>query len=282
MVKYKDFHAFNDFLNHNKAELLGNYFTYYHLIKMVDVLNRGERDLYECYNLVDENGNFAICIWVTGVYYIYSSSWTNEIVDELSKKIELTRFNDFHFIGQRDIIIALFERSIIDYQVVKDRLVYECLIVNPLKKEVSGAAENATLCDFDTLAKMNQASHAEEYGEGERSWTDFEAMTHQGIEKSHLFVWKDDDKICSIATVISEDRNKPVIGSFYTWPDERNKGYGYALLYAMTEGLLNSGFEKCGLFSDATNPASNKVFTDVGYNPIYKWIDIFKEKKTDL
>lgn len=74
MVETKSFIKFQEFLNHNRDEILGNYFIYYHLIQLIKTLNERRLDLFDAYNIVDDKGNEVICVWVTGNYFIYSNS----------------------------------------------------------------------------------------------------------------------------------------------------------------------------------------------------------------
>jgi hypothetical protein len=50
MAKVLKFPKFQDFLNHNRAEIKANYFVYYHLTQLIPRLNNKELDLYDAYN----------------------------------------------------------------------------------------------------------------------------------------------------------------------------------------------------------------------------------------
>jgi len=66
-----------------------------------------------------------------------------------------------------------------------------------------------------------------------------------------------------------------MIGQFYTKPSYRGKGYGASLLRQLTNQLLATGHEKCGLIADTKNIPSNVVFKKVGYMPIYEQLSVF-------
>jgi predicted GNAT family acetyltransferase len=279
MANIQTFPKFQDFLDFNKRELLDNYFIYYHFHNIIKELNAKNLDLYEAYNVSDDNANSVICLKATGNLLIYSNNWTDDIIDTLAAKINLQLYKNFSFLGQTDLIIELFKKSKIDYTVFKDRLIYTCTETKPLKKEVSGRVENATFNDFDELVEMSMDFYVEEYdGKGQQTIEDMQASVFKGIETSNLFLLRDEGQICSIVQVISTARDNPMIGNLFTKSDKRNRGYGYKLLHTVTEGLLKDNFDKIGLVSDITNPASNKIFVDIGYKSIYNWATVLKEE----
>jgi predicted GNAT family acetyltransferase len=98
------------------------------------------------------------------------------------------------------------------------------------------------------------------------------------VEASIFFQWKDKGKICAVAQIIYNDDGAAFIGHLFTKKEYRNKGYAASILYAITKGLLEAGHKVCGLVSDSTNPASNKVFIKVGYIQIGEHIAVTKEK----
>lgn len=279
MANIQTFPKFQDFLDFNKRELLDNYFIYYHFHSIIKELNAKNLDLYEAYNVSDDNTNSVICLKATGNFLIYSNNWTDDIVDTLADKINLQLYKNFSFLGQTDLIVELFKKSKIDYTIFKSRLIYTCTETKPLKKIVNGIVENATFNDFDELVQMSIDFYVEEYvGKGQQTIDEMQASVFKGIETSNLFLLRDEGQICSIVQVISIARDNPMIGNFFTKSDKRNKGFGYKLLHTVTEGLLKDNFDKIGLVSDITNPASNKIFVDIGYKSIYNWATVLKEE----
>jgi len=58
------------------------------------------------------------------------------------------------------------------------------------------------------------------------------------------------------------------IGPVYTPPEHRNHGYASAAVAALSQLLLERGFRSCFLFTDLSNPTSNKIYQAVGYQPV--------------
>ena len=135
--------------------------------------------------------------------------------------------------------------------------------------------QNATLHDVHRLIELTIDYDKEEYpAKLKRDEAKAYAQVMYGIESNNMFVVKHNGRICSILQVIQTDSyDRPVIGSLYTIPLARNKGFATLLLRTVTAGLLKNGSGECGLVSDVTNPASNKAFLNVGYQPIYKWLN---------
>lgn len=279
MPKTLNFDRFQDFLNHNRQEMMSNYFTYYHFIQTVKMLNAGTMDVFAAYNVQDDDGSDIICVWTTGHYFLYGNQWNDEVLAYLTKEIQFEKLKNFNFLGRTELILALLEKQKISYEILKDRIVYECTSVkNDIVLNEAYNIENADVNDFNELVQMDKDNYVEEYrGEGQKTVEQMAAGIASGIENNKLFVLKDEEGICSMMQVINDRQSLPMIGNLYTKEQKRNNGCAVNLLYAITEGLFANGAKKCGLVSDKTNPASNKVFLKVGYVPVYNWAIVFKD-----
>ncbi len=58
------------------------------------------------------------------------------------------------------------------------------------------------------------------------------------------------------------------IGPVYTPPAFRGNGYASALTAALSQELLDARRKFCFLFTDLSNPTSNKIYQDIGYEPV--------------
>ena len=70
-----------------------------------------------------------------------------------------------------------------------------------------------------------------------------------------------------------------VVSLVYTPPAQRNRGYASAAVAALSQQLLDAGWEFCSLFTDLANPTSNSIYQKVGYRPIADVVDIDFEDK---
>jgi len=65
-----------------------------------------------------------------------------------------------------------------------------------------------------------------------------------------------------------------IISSLYTKPNQRNKGYAYALVHEIVNQLFEGGYKKCAIISDATHNITNKLFLEVGFREVSKYISV--------
>jgi predicted GNAT family acetyltransferase len=88
------------------------------------------------------------------------------------------------------------------------------------------------------------------------------------IEHGNVFFWEGAGKIVAI-TVANRPQIKGIcLSGVYTLPEERKKGYARALVAEVSKELLRRGYDLTNLFTDLSNPTSNKIYQEVGYHPV--------------
>jgi hypothetical protein len=93
------------------------------------------------------------------------------------------------------------------------------------------------------------------------------AAVEQLTKDDRLYVW-DDGHVCSVAAVGGPTSHGIRISLVYTPPELRGRGYGSALVAALSKTMLNSGKRYCYLFTDLSNPVSNRIYQRIGYTPV--------------
>ncbi len=58
------------------------------------------------------------------------------------------------------------------------------------------------------------------------------------------------------------------VGAVYTPPQKRRRGYASALVAALSQEQLDAGRKFCFLYTDLANPTSNKIYREIGYEPV--------------
>ena len=58
------------------------------------------------------------------------------------------------------------------------------------------------------------------------------------------------------------------IGGIYTPPDQRGAGYGAAVTAAMSAEQLAGGATTCMLYTQLSNPVSNRIYQRLGYEAV--------------
>jgi hypothetical protein len=87
------------------------------------------------------------------------------------------------------------------------------------------------------------------------------------IADRDLFIWDDGGPV----STVTKTRHSPhgmVVSLVYTPPVCRNRGYASAAVAALSQQLLDAGWEFCALFTDLANPTSNSIYQKVGYQPV--------------
>jgi len=264
-----------EFFTHNKKIIEENYFVFY--AGIIAMGSPEVQNVYQLYNVTDDDGSHAYCLWYSGNYIIHSFKWTNKIINALSQTINFDELSKITFSGNNELLTELFKKNNVQFEIMKERLIYHCCKTNILT-DCKGEIEKATIDDIDELSKMSYQYHLDEFGK--YAQRDLKYMTNivvKGIENGNLYKLRVNNKISSMAQVISEDHIAPLIGQLYTKKELRNKGYATSILYLLTNKLLNDGHKKCGLLSDLNNSSSNAVFRKVGYRDFYNqlavWLD---------
>ena len=103
------------------------------------------------------------------------------------------------------------------------------------------------------------------------------------IESGNVFFWEDEGKVVAV-TVANRPQIKGIcLSGVYTLPQQRKKGYARALVAEVSKEVLRRGYELTNLFTDLSNPTSNKIYQEVGYQPVcdYHQIEFILEKKVN-
>jgi hypothetical protein len=83
-----------------------------------------------------------------------------------------------------------------------------------------------------------------------------------------LYLWEADGRVVSLVGAGGETPHGVRIGPVYTPPGERGRGYASSLTAAATQDQLDSGRQFVFLFTDLSNPTSNKIYQAIGYEPV--------------
>jgi uncharacterized protein len=88
-----------------------------------------------------------------------------------------------------------------------------------------------------------------------------------GATGAGLVLWDEGGPV-SFAGYGGRTPNGIRIGPVYTPPDLRRRGYASALVASLSQRLLDEGRTFCFLHTDLSNPTSNRIYIDIGYEPV--------------
>jgi predicted GNAT family acetyltransferase len=97
-----------------------------------------------------------------------------------------------------------------------------------------------------------------------------EAMLDAQLDRGGLLVWDHDGPVSMIG-VSPSVAGVTRIGPVYTPPAHRRRGYGGSVVAATSRRALAHGEHSCMLFTDLSNPTSNKIYAEVGYRRAADW-----------
>ncbi len=102
------------------------------------------------------------------------------------------------------------------------------------------------------------------------------------LENEFLFIWEEDGRPVSMAAKTRPNIKGVSVNLVYTPRDLRGRGYASALVASLSDYLLREGFEFCTLYTDLANPTSNKIYQNIGYQPVCDYIELkFNQKRTE-
>ncbi|MGC9930985.1 GNAT family N-acetyltransferase [Priestia aryabhattai] len=100
------------------------------------------------------------------------------------------------------------------------------------------------------------------------------------IKAEWLFLWEANGKYVSIANATRPTDHNITINFVYTPQKERKKGYASSCVSSLSQLMLDKGFQTTSLYTDMTNPTSNKIYMEIGYEHIAdSALVLFREKK---
>lgn len=131
-----------------------------------------------------------------------------------------------------------------------------------------GHHRTATPADRPTVVRWIYEFVAEALPEEPRSIERAEQSADRWIESGGLWLWIDGEEIAAMAGAGGRTPHGIRIGAVYTPPPLRRRGYASSLVAALSQAQLDSGLRYCFLYTDLANPTSNKIYQDIGYEPV--------------
>lgn len=87
------------------------------------------------------------------------------------------------------------------------------------------------------------------------------------LDREEAVFWEVDGQLVSCAKRARPTENGITVSFVYTSPDARGRGYARSLVADLSRQLLETK-TFCVLYTDLTNPISNKIYREVGYEQI--------------
>ncbi|WP_044336623.1 GNAT family N-acetyltransferase [Rossellomorea aquimaris] len=94
-----------------------------------------------------------------------------------------------------------------------------------------------------------------------------ERATDMIENEPYVFFWEVDGKPVSMARGARRTENGITVNFVYTPTEYRKKGYASSVVAELSHLLLKD-HSFCSLYTDLDNPTSNKIYMEIGYNPV--------------
>jgi predicted GNAT family acetyltransferase len=146
--------------------------------------------------------------------------------------------------------------------------IYAARAVKP-PVDVSGAARKATAADRELVLEWLLTFQAEALEE-DAPHVDLEPAVDRRFasDDAGFVLWEDSGEPVSICGYGGRTPHGTRIGPVYTPPDQRRRGYGSAVTAHVTKEQLDGGLDYCFLYTDLTNPTSNRIYMQIGYERV--------------
>jgi uncharacterized protein len=135
----------------------------------------------------------------------------------------------------------------------------------------AGTFRLARLGDIDAIEMMTLKFIAEATHD---PTDDVRKRCLESIGAGLMGVWEEAGSIVSMTETVNRTEQISHIRCVYTPPAFRGRGFATALVARMTSRQLSSGRTFCTLYTDLSNPTSNKIYQQVGYEPVMDSIDV--------
>jgi predicted GNAT family acetyltransferase len=275
MATLKTFAGIAEFISENEADLNKNYLVFRQFLALLAHINKGKIDGYKLFNIIENDTNQILCLQTKRqlLFFSIKKEISLEAYELLKSKIQTYIIAGIEILGETNLVLKIVKDCSAKFNVLKDRLICVC----EKTKEIQPSEGNLQIPlpkDIEEIARMEMEYHKEEYGD--KSNCEFQKTKELVIEKLHkqsLLLWKSKNEIVSIIHAKIEG-DLFYIYHIYTKPSERKKGFGTNLLHTVTSKVIEKEKIKAGLVSQKNDNATNKIFNDIGFVPIYETFDI--------
>jgi RimJ/RimL family protein N-acetyltransferase len=103
--------------------------------------------------------------------------------------------------------------------------------------------------------------------------SEVERTIERRLDYGGQFVWDDGGPVCTVGHA-PQVAGTLRIGPVYTSPENRGRGYASAAVAGICRDALARGVRQCMLFTDLTNPTSNKIYAALGFERCGDWEEL--------
>jgi len=98
-----------------------------------------------------------------------------------------------------------------------------------------------------------------------KSFAERKPHAERAIKNNFAYVWVHDGKPVSMAHIGRPTENGISVSAVFTPKNSRRSGFASAVVAHLSQKMLDEGKKFCVLYTDISNPTSNKIYQNVGY-----------------
>lgn len=134
---------------------------------------------------------------------------------------------------------------------------------------IEGAFRAANLNEVQTVFDWIVAFVKESLpASGRRNEEHWRASAQNAVRKQTAYFWIKQNQPVSIAFVSRPTKNGVSVNGVYTPLKFRKNGFASAVVAHLSQKMLDEGKEFCVLYTDLSNPTSNKIYQEIGYQEV--------------
>ncbi|MBS4217446.1 GNAT family N-acetyltransferase [Bacillus sp. FJAT-49711] len=168
-------------------------------------------------------------------------------------------------IGERNFTEKLANYINPQYYVQMNQRIYK---LTEIKKEPASNGKLRLVNMVDLPVVKNWVfMFCDEIGES-INWEESEEKALAFIKSERIYAWEINRKLVAMASISRPTRSNICISLVFTPIENRKKGYASSCVSALSSLMLEKGYKTTSLYTDLDNPTSNKIYMEIGYEPI--------------
>jgi uncharacterized protein len=167
---------------------------------------------------------------------------------------------------------AWLRRADVESRVRMRQRVYSLTSVRPVQG-VRGRPRSVAAADRALLLEWVHAFARETFSDVDPKAAERQVAARLDRGAGGFALWEHDDRPVSLVGWGGETPNGIRIGPVYTPPDLRRQGYASALTASVSAKMLAAGRRFCFLYTDLENETANRIYGQIGYEPICDSVD---------
>jgi uncharacterized protein len=143
--------------------------------------------------------------------------------------------------------------------------IYELEVVEDPGYSASGMLRGATAADIELVSRwfVEFTNEALNDQQADRA----RGLARTRVEQGQIFLWDADGPKCMVGSSRAT-RHTISVNAVYTPPEYRRQGLASSAVAELCRRLLGRGFQRCVLYTDRSNPTSNSIYLNIGFNPV--------------